>query len=409
MSWEKAKPNMGMIQTMLLDNQADHSIDFIEGALKTHSLFFDKILINRAFILNNYELIHILNNRQKNGFLDLIKSSAIAFVMDDKLSNVSFTESLENSKNEMDIIANKSFTEKLDQDIEMSGFDVPYVTFDYSETSKSYIDLISTYYEGLQRKQSKILSSISTTDKETLEDLINAPDKYTIKRQKFYDTYFDIPLRPNRDSQEEYSEYKKKIKTKKGIKQIVDVPYHANIPIQNKICFDYPEGTDPIIFPDKKYPNIPPIHDPPKKIKSIFFDIRRLNFKEVSNILADDSLFDYRNNYLDSLQKLKVEYNSGSLEEYIDYLNQYLLKIYGKFKDIYKGIWFKDVELDFQINSLSTKETQMTVGILMEKVVCDKQVIFQMILNRGLVEDESRNTQMPAKNRYTHDLGYFKM
>ncbi|NQE44386.1 hypothetical protein C5S31_00005 [ANME-1 cluster archaeon GoMg2] len=407
MSWEKVKYNMGMSQTMLLDNQADYRIDAIEGALKTHSILFDKVLINRAFVLNNYELIQILNNRQKNGFLDLIKSDAIAFVMDDKLSNVSFTESLEKSKNEMDIIANNSFTEKLDHDIEKSGFAVPYVTFDYSETSKRYIDLISIYYEMLKAKQSNILDSISTTDKETLEDLINAPEKYTIKRQKFYDTYFDIPLRPNRDSQEEYNEYLKKIKTKKGIKQIVDVPYNANIPIQNTICFDYPAGIEPIIFADKKYHKIPPIDDPTKKKKSIFFDIRRLNFKDASNILEEDSLFDYRKNYLDSIKKLKEEYNSGSLEEFIDSFDQYLRNIYEKFKDKYKGIWFKDVELDFRINPFSTKETRMEVGILMEKVIWGKEVIFQMILNRGLVEDESLNTQMPIKDILLHDSGLF--
>ena len=386
MSWKKIKPNMSMSQTMLLDNQSSYSHNEIIGSLKRQIFFFDKILVNRAYILNNYEMIKILKNRDKNGFLNVLQSGSLAFIMEGKLPNISITKSLEKAQkdNMAGLVADKCFTESLDEDIEKLGSSIPYVTFDYSETTKNYLSLIKKYYEMLKSDEDSLIGNISGHDKEKLKDLRNLKntDITDITRTKLYSNeWFDIPLRPSPDTIN-YDTYKSNLREKKSIKQILDVAYNVNIPNQHKLNFEYPKGIKPLIFGEKKGLK----HTPHNIENSKFPEIKLLKFEDIIEIITEESLMNVRKVYLDSLKKLKKSYNEDSIREFIDCLNEYLKKIYEKFN---KNKQWYDVNLSCLIIPYSNNECTIEVDILtIDNDEWKQFSLFQMLLNKGITEQK---------------------
>ncbi len=165
MTWDKIQPTPSMTQTMVLDNQYYPEEGEVREAIKMQAIFFDKLLINRAFILNNPDLVSIVKNYANNGFNRLMESGAIAIVMVERGTTPSFIEEWKDAKSvEMwGLTDDERYINWLNQFIEGVNNPVPYLTFDYSIASQNYLSLIKNYWNTLSELKS--LSNFEPDDK----------------------------------------------------------------------------------------------------------------------------------------------------------------------------------------------------------------------------------------------------
>jgi len=199
MNWEKIKLTPSMSQTMFLDNQIDYGKAAVIKSIKMQTLFFDKLLINRAYFLNNPDLVEIVKHQDEYGFGNLIESGVIAPVMVESQTSPSFKKEWENAKkqNMLGLTDDEDYIKWLDQFIENVDKPLPYVTFDYPDASQNYKFLIKKYYYIICKTGE--ISKIEPEHNEKLENLIfeeESLEEYT--RSKLYEK-FNIPLRGTKE------------------------------------------------------------------------------------------------------------------------------------------------------------------------------------------------------------------
>jgi len=407
MNWEKIKLTPSMSQTMFLDNQLDYGIARVIKSIKVQTLFFDKLLINRAYFLNNPDLVSIVKNQDKCGFGNLIEGGAVAPVMVESRTSPSFEKEWENGKkqNMLGLTDDEEYVKWLDRFIENMEEPVPYVTFDYTDASENYRFLIENYYSKVC--DTSEISIIEAGHKKKLENLIfekNSLEEYT--RSKLYEE-FDIPLRGTAEYTLFCHDHKVDDirKSKKIIKEILDINYNFNIPSLNKFNFESVGTLPPGCDAEK---NSSPIDEFSKKFNVTFIDVNKINFDDI--IYIRNQCEDQRKLYLKSFEEMRKNYEKG-IEDLLYNLYEYFNSISNLFQN---QKYHKNVEmhesrlyLDYDCRQ-SGRDTFMVQEL---KVETDKltenspKYLFKMICDIGTPDDEPRTkiTHLKKSTDNTND------
>ena len=399
MNWKEIEPRPSMTQTMLLDNQRDYGIDTIMKSIKMQTIYFDKLLINRAFILNNQDLVAIVKNSAKNGFYKLLESGAIALVIVKHGTPPSFIDEWKDAER-VDMYGlnpDENYIKGLDQFIEGLNKPVQYLTFDYSGASQNYKSLIKNYYALLSNKDEN--SDIEPDDKKELEKLIfEEKSSGDFTRSKLYKK-FGIPDRNNEKDKDEYKRVIEKVdKSKYILKEMFDINYNFNIPSLNKLNFEYVGTYPPRCNNNNK---LYPIDELSEEREIYLIDINEINFSDIANIRGECE--DQRIEYLISLEALKKRYNQEKLDNLADNFCRYLNSFSELFQKqsshkklkIHKSIFYFDYDYYqcgdevFIIHELSFKSR-------------NEEPIFKIICNIGSAEDEPRIKRLKL-NRLTQN------
>ena len=406
MDWKKIKVTNSMTQTMFLDNQLAYGCEAVQNSIKMQSLLFDKLLINRAYFLNNPDLIDIIKNKDNNGFGDLIENGAIAPVMVEGQTAPSFTKEWENGKNQnmAGLNTDKKYVEDLDLFFE-NMTEASYVSFDYTKASKNYKELIIKYYNTL--KKNNILSKVEPEAKKKLNDLLfetNSAENFT--RSILY-TEFDIPLIGEYEYNHVWRNPVDKSEISKNIiKEMLDVNYNFNIPDLNNFNFEYINTLPPGCNDEK---TLYPIDDSSLKPFEIdLIDFKDLSFYDVSDIRKECS--DQHNDFIRSYEHLKIKYTEENIEklmlnfrEYLDSISN-LLRNQKNNKKL--GLNRSFIELECTLYKYGSI-TLISHELQVDKVNGNWKPLFNMVLNIGPSEDESRKTEsyLNAKTQNTNDTG----
>lgn len=391
MNWEKIKLTPSMSQTMFLDNQIDVGKNVIMKSIKTQTIFFDKLVVNRVYLLNNPDLSSIVEHRAKTGFDNLMESGAIAISMAESKNPPSFTEEWKNAKEQkmLGLTSSEQYVNQLDQFIETINEPVPYVTFNYSDASEKYLSLIKDYYGRLKELGEGETSKIKPDDKRKLEYLVSGEvSSEDITRSKLY-INFGIPLRDTREYERLYSLYRyPEYESTKVVKDILDINYNFNISSLNKLSFEY-TGAYPLGTTEGK---LPPIDLTPVKYDINFIDIDKLKFDDIVNIR--ENCEDERTGYLKFYERLQKNYNDNNLESLADELCIYLNSIYDLFKN--RNMRTHKSRFTFRCNDCKCGTATLRIH---EYSIDDERddTIFSMICNVGTPEDKPMNAELPPK------------
>jgi hypothetical protein len=390
-----------MTQTMVLDNQNQYGIDAVWKAMKTQTIFFDKLLINRAFVLNNPDLVEIFRDHANNGFDRLMESGAIALLMVERGTDIpSFMEEWEAAKraNMWGLTDDENYVNWLDQFIEGIDNPVSYLTFDYSGASQNYLSLIKNYCETLHHLHK--LSDLVLDDKNMLEYLVETKPSENITRSKLYDE-FGIP---QIEDEREYKLVKNggtpEYKSKKLIKEIVDINYNFNIPSLNKLNFHYME-TYTLGSKEEKLHDIPII---PFGVRCLV-DLNKLSFNDIVNIR--ENCTETRNEYLESYENLQRRYDQKPLEDFGDALSNYLEDICKLFRN-HENIGIHKAILRFDNKYFQCgKEIVLIHEYNIDTKQEEPEPLFRLLCNVGTPEEEHRNEEPTLKRLIysTNDTG----
>ena len=402
MNWEKIKLTSSMSQTMFLDNQIDVGKGAVIRSIKIQTILFDKLVVNRAYLLNNPDLSSIVENRAETGFDNLMESGAIAIAMAESKNPPSFTEEWESAKEQrmLGLTSSEQYVNQLDQFIENLNEPIPYVTFNYSGASENYSSLIKDYYNRLEgvRETSKIKSD----DIRKLEDLVSGEvSSEDITRSKLY-TYFGIPLRDTCEydrlySLDRYPEYE----STKAVKDIFDINYNFNIPSLNKLFFEYGDAYPPGSTEGK----LPQIDLKPAQCDINFIDINDLKFDDIVDVR--ESCKDERTACLKSYERLQKNYDDTNLENLAGELCIYLNSIY----DLFKNRNMRTYKSRFTFKCSDCKCGNATLRIheysILRNIQRSETVVFNMTCNVGTSEDKPMNNELPLKrlSYSTNDTG----
>lgn len=398
MNWEKIKLTPSMSQTMSLDNQIDVGEDAIIKSMKIQTIFFDKLVVNRVYLLNNPDMASIVKNHAETGFDNLMESGAIAIAMVESKNPPSFEEEWESAKErEMSgLTSDEEYVNQLDKFIENLNEPVPYVTFNYSGASENYLSLIKDYYDRL--KGLGETSKINSDNIRKLEDLVSGEvPSEDITRSKLY-TNFGIPLRDT----DEYRlvKHDPRYESTKVVKDILDINYNFNIPSLNKLFFEY---GDTYLLPGSTEGKLPQIDLKPVQCDINFIDIDELKFDDIVDIR--ESCEDERIGCLKSYERLQKKYGDNNLENLADELCIYLNSIYDLFKN--RNMRTHKSRFIFKCNDCKCGKATLRIH---EYSIDDRRsetVVFNMTCNVGTPEDKPMNNELPLKRLpySTNDTG----
>jgi hypothetical protein len=394
MNWEKIKLTTSMSQTMFLDNQIYVGESGIIKSVKIQTLFFDKLVVNRAYLLNNPDLSSIVEHRAKTGFDNLMESGAIAISMAESKNPPSFKEEWKNAKEQemSGLTTSEQYVNQLDQFIENLNKPVPYVTFNYSGASENYLSLIKDDYNRLKKLGET--SKIKSDDLRKLEYLVSGEiPSEDITRSKLY-TNFGIPLRGT--DEYELVEHDPRYESTKMVKEILDINYNFNIPHLNDLNLEYRATHKPGPTDGKLYE----INPPPVMCDLNFIDINKLEFDDIVNIR--ENCKDERTRYLKSYETLQKNYGEKNLESLAYEFRTYLNSIYDLFKN--RTSLTYQSRCTFHFNNKYYKYGEV---ILMTHEINignhrDDEVVFNMTCNFGTPEDKHR-TNKPAQERSSYN------
>lgn len=406
MNWKKIKITHSMTQTMFLDNQIEHTCEEVQNSIKMQSLLFDKLLINRAFFLNNPDLVGIFKNKENNGFGNLIEIGAIAPVMIESQTAPSFTKEWEDSKNQnmAGLNTDKKYVEELDIFFENMTEPVSYVSFDYTEASENYRKLIKKYCNVLKDKGD--FSNIEPDAEKRINDIIletNSNEQLT--RTGLYNE-FKIPLRGEPEYESVLKGFGISGKSKNIIKKILDINYNFNIPDLNNFNFEYVNAHPPGCDDEKELYEIDLLE---RNVDIKLVDFKELSFYDVVNIRNECG--DERKHFLEAYELLKTTYKDKNLETLKHSFELYLSSIsnlltnknYNKKFLLHKSTitlecpHYKCGRKTFIVHELKINTNHIE----------QMETLFQMVLNVGIPEDETRKTEsnLPEYTRNTNDTG----
>lgn len=402
MDWNKIKVTNSMTQTMFLDNQIEYGFEAVQNSIKMQSLLFDKLLINRAYFLNNPDLVKIFKNRENNGFGNLIEKGAVAPVMAEGKTAPSFITEWENSKNEnmVGLNTDKKYVEELDLFFENMAEPASYVSFDYTNASKNYRKLIKKYCNVLTRKGD--FSNIEDDAQKRINDIILDSNEQ-LTRSWLYNE-FEIPSR----GQPEY----KSIQEKKGktglskniIKGMFDVNYNFNIPDLNNFNFEYVNAYPPGCDDEKELIDIDPLE---KSINVKLVDFKDLTFYDVVNIRTTCDA--EHKDFLGAYESLKTKYNNNNIEMMAHSLKEYICSISNLLTNEKYNKKFSTHKSWISLDCSHYKCGRKTFVVHELKVNTDLkeryEPLFQMVLNVGIPEDETRKTESNLNPWNTNDTG----
>lgn len=406
MNWEQIKVTNSMTQTMFLDNQIAYGFEAVQNSIKMQSLLFDKLLINRAYFLNNLDLVDIFKNKENNGFGNLIENGAIAPVMVEGQTAPSFTIEWEKGNNQSmaGLTTDKKYVEELDLFFENMAEPASYVSFDYTNTSKNYRKLLKNYCNVLKDKGD--FSNIDDDAKKMINDIVLDSNEQ-LTRSMLYNE-FEIPLR----GQPEYeSVYKKEGKTglsKNIIKNMFDVNYNFNIPDLNNFNFEYVNSHPPGCDDEKELYDI----DPQLReidIKLVDFKDKNLNFYDIVNIRTKCD--PQRNEFLKAYESLKTTYNYKNIDAVKDSLIEYMCSISNLLTNENYNKKFSSHKSIISLKGSHYKCGRKTFVVHELKINTDRkeqyEPLFQMVLNVGIPEGEKRKTEsdFPKNPSSTNDTG----
>jgi len=406
MNWEKIKVTNSMTQTMFLDNQIAYGCEAVQNSMKMQSLFFDKLLINRAYFLNNIDLVAIFKNKEYNGFGNLIENGAIAPVMVEGQTAPSFTKEWENSNNQnmAGLNTDKKYAEELDLFFENMTEPASYVSFDYTKASKNYKKLIIKYYNTYN---SDILSKVEPEAMKKLKDLLFETNSYEKFTRSILYTEFDIPLRGDDEYEHVWLKPVNKSEISKNvIKEMLDVNYNFNIPHLNNFNFEYINTLPPGCNDEK---TLYPIDDLSRmRFEIDLIDFKELSFYDVVNIRKECS--DQHKDFINSYEYLKIKYTEENLEKLMLNFREYLNSISNLLRNQKNNKKLGLNRYVIQLKCLLYKcgsRTLISHEIKADKVDGDWEPLFNMVLNIGPSEDESRKTEsyLNAKTQNTNDTG----
>ena len=379
-----------MTQTMFLDNQIKYTPEAVQNSIKMQSLLFDKLLINRAYFLNNPDLVEIFKNKENNGFGNLIEKGAIAPVMVEGQTAPSFTKEWENSKNQnmAGLNTDTKYVEELDLFFENMTEPASYVSFDYTKASENYRKLIKNYCNLLTRKGD--FSNIEDDAQKRINDIILDSNEQ-LTRSWLYNE-FEIPLL----GQPEYKFVQEKIgKTglsKNVIKSMFDVNYNFNIPDLNNFNFEYVNAYPPGCDDQKELYDIEPFE---KSIDVKLVDFRELSFYDVVNIRTTCDA--ERKDFLEAYESLKTTYNDNNIKMVAYSLKEYMCSISNLLTHENHTKKFSSHKTRISLDCTHYKCGLKTFVVHKLKMNTDRkepyEPLYQMILNVGIPEDETRKTE----------------
>ena len=404
MNWEKIKITNSMTQTMLLDNQIKCTHEAVHNSITMQSLLFDKLLINRAYFLNNPDLVEIFKNKENNGFGNLIENGAIAPVMVEGQTAPSFTKEWENANNQnmAGITTDKKHVEELDLFFENMAEPASYVSFDYTNASENYRKLIKNYCNVLKRKGD--FSNIKEDAQKRINDIILDSNEQ-LTRTWLYNE-FEIPLL----GQPEYESVQKKTgKTglsKNVIKGMFDVNYNFNIPDLNNFNFEYVNAYPPGCDDEKELYDIDPL---PRDIdmKLVDFNDKNFNFYDVVNIRTECCT--EREDFLKAYESLKNTYNDKNIDAVKYSLKEYMSSISNLLTNEKYNKKFSSHQASIYLEGAHYKCGRKTFVVHELKINTDLkkryETLFQMVLNVGIPEDKTRKTESDLPKWNANDAG----
>jgi len=403
MNWEKIKITNSMTQTMFLDNQIKYTPEVVQNSIKMQSLLFDKLLINRAYFLNNPDLIDIFKKKENNGFGNLIENGAIAPVMVEGQTAPSFTKEWEdaNNQNMTGLKTDKKYVEELDLFFENMAEPASYVSFDYTNASENYRKLIKNYCNRLKEKGD--FSNIEDDAQKRIDDIILDSNEQ-LTRSRLYNE-FKIPLREELEYEYVRAEVGKLEKSKNIIKNMLDVNYNFNIPDLNNFNFEY-TNTHPPGCDDEKELHIIDSLDRDIEIKII--DFKELDFFDVVNIR--NKCADEHAHFLKAYESLKNTYKENNLETLAHNFEEYVNSISNLLTNTNYTKKFSLHESKISLECPHYKCGRKTFIAHELKINTNRteqlEPLFQMVLNVGIPEDETRKTESKSKNSWnTNDTG----
>jgi len=403
MDWKKIEVTNSMTQTMFLDNQITYDFEAVQNSIKMQSLLFDKLLINRAYLLNNPDLVEIFKNKENNGFGNLIEKGAIAPVMVEGQTAPSFIKEWEMGKNQnmVGLTTDKKYVKDLDLFFENMAEPI-YVSFDYTKASENYRKLILKYCNVLTGKGD--FSNIEEYAKKRIDDVILDSNEQ-LTRSGLY-TEFGIPLR----GEPEYESIREQIgisgKSKNIIKNMFDVNYNFNIPDLNNFNFEYVNTYPPGCDDEKELFDIEPLE---RTIDIKLVDFKELSFYDVANIrTACDA---ERKDFLEAYELLKTTYNDNNIDKVKHSFEEYICGISNLLTNENYNKKFSSHRSWISLDCSHYKCGRKTFIVHELKIKTNRKEryehLFQMVLNIGIPEDETIKTEsnLPKNSWNTNDTG----
>src|SRR4051812_19898158 len=80
MAWTPANPSRHFVQCMAFDDQIQVDPRLLATVIRTYSVFFESIVLNRAFMFNDRDLRSLFANGRQNGLFEVMSAGGVSII-----------------------------------------------------------------------------------------------------------------------------------------------------------------------------------------------------------------------------------------------------------------------------------------------------------------------------------------
>jgi hypothetical protein len=315
--WEEAKPSSHFVQCMALDNQISAHPVVLVRILKRYSVFFETIVLNRMFVLNDPDLQAVFRARDRNGVMDLVRAGAVTFIKGDQALLADWDGAWARARSTGVEpagfrLSDRDFVARLSDELEGQELPARFVRFSFDDTAPRFHQGIHDIWVHLDDRFKRRF--VTGSDCERMDDAFGKSstcpggfDRAQLLRSPGpgHEWGLDIPERTpakrasarfsrmmqQRIDVQHYPGLDEGLRSKLVLKQIVDLAYNGNLPRKYAMSLGYHDA-----WPDvrKGFSGVrPAFESQAEEFQDSehvvdMADLDALSFPQIAALLSDD-------------------------------------------------------------------------------------------------------------------------